>query len=178
MPTTSRSAPHGSAEIDAAIRQLESIGPPPHLDAKAFSTRARWVFNFGGVTTGATYNTFSRSLLGSLLRSRDYTLADVVRTVRGITATQAALLPQLASTDLAHTLPRLEVPIVMVQGRLDEVAPGDAAQRFYDSVVAPRKDLVWFEHSAHTPHFEEPDRFREVLISVASNHIADTRGTS
>jgi pimeloyl-ACP methyl ester carboxylesterase len=66
----------------------------------------------------------SRGLLASLVRSPDYSPADVLRTVRGITATQAALLPELASMDLARTLPRLEVPVVMVQGRHDQVAPG------------------------------------------------------
>jgi pimeloyl-ACP methyl ester carboxylesterase len=38
-----------------AIRQLEAIGAPPHLDVKRFSTRARWAANFGGVTNGANF---------------------------------------------------------------------------------------------------------------------------
>jgi pimeloyl-ACP methyl ester carboxylesterase len=149
-----------------AVRQLESIGPPPHLDAKTFGTRVRWVTNFGGVTTTATYNGMLREVLGSLLRSPDYSVADVIRTVRGITATQAALVPQLANTDLVQTVPRVEVPIVMVQGRRDQVAPGEPAERFFDSVAAPRKELIWFERSAHTPHFEEREKFREVLMAV------------
>ena len=28
------------------------------------------------------------------------------------------------------------------------------------------KQLVWFEHSAHMPHLEEPGRFRELLAQV------------
>jgi esterase/lipase len=44
----------------------------------------------------------------------------------------------------------------MAQGRLDQVAPGAAAQRFYDSLTVPSKELVWFESSAHSPHLEEP----------------------
>src|SRR6266511_1516085 len=51
----------------------------------------------------------------------------------------------------------------MAQGRLDQVAPGEAAQRFHDSLTAPSKQLVWFERSAHTPHLEEPDKFRDLL---------------
>jgi pimeloyl-ACP methyl ester carboxylesterase len=82
-------------------------------------------------------------------------------------STQATLVPQLANTDLVRQVPRLEVPIVVVQGRLDQVAPGDAAERFCDSVTAPRKELVWFERSAHMPHFEEPAKFREVLMTRA-----------
>src|SRR4051794_20974787 len=71
-----------------AIRQLEAIGPPPHLQPKQFATRARWAINFGGVRTGHTYNSLARNLLVSLLRSPDYSAADTVRTVRGITAVQ------------------------------------------------------------------------------------------
>ena len=38
-----------------AIKQLEGIGPPPHVDPEAFATRARWAADFGGVRTGSTY---------------------------------------------------------------------------------------------------------------------------
>lgn len=155
-----------------ALRQLDRIGPPPHLEAKQFATRARWAIDFGGVTVDATVTSLARTLLGSLIRSRDYSVADIVRTVRGITASQAALLPELASTDLVGTVPRLEVPIVMAQGRLDQVVPAEAAQRFYDSLAAPRKELVWFEKSAHTPQYDEPDKFRDLLMSVRTHQLA------
>jgi pimeloyl-ACP methyl ester carboxylesterase len=157
-----------------AVRQLETIGPPPHLDVKTFSTRARWAANFGGVTTDTNYNGILVALLSSPVRSPDYSFADVIRTVRGITATQAALLPELAGTDLVRTIPRLDVPIVLAQGRLDQVAPAEPAQRFYDSLTAPSKQLVWFERSAHTPHLEEPDKFRHLLMSVRASQLADT----
>jgi pimeloyl-ACP methyl ester carboxylesterase len=156
-----------------ATRQLEAIGPPPHLNAKQFTTRFRWAANFGGVATNADYNGTVRALLVSLARSPDYSVADVIRTVRGITATQAALLPELATTDLVHTMPRLDVPIVLAQGRLDQVAPGEATQRFHDSLTAPSKRLVWFEKSAHTPHLEEPDKFRDLLTTVRTSQVAD-----
>jgi pimeloyl-ACP methyl ester carboxylesterase len=157
-----------------ATRQLEAIGPPPHLDSKPFATRVRWATNFGGVTTSQTYATLVRGLLASLLRSPDYSAGDVLRTVRGITATQAALLPELATMDLAATVPRLEVPVVMVQGRLDQVAPGAAAQRYASALKAPSKQLVWFEKSAHTPHLEEPGKFRDLLIGVRASRLAST----
>ena len=128
-----------------AIRQLEAIGPPPHTTVKQFNTRARWVANFGGLATNANLNSMLRALLFSLVSSPDYSTLDVIRTLRGMSASQAALLPQLATTDLVRTVPRLEVPLVMAQSRLDQVAPGDAAQRFHDSVTARAKRLVWFE---------------------------------
>ncbi len=68
--------------------------------------------------------------------------------------------------DLARTLPRLDVPVVMVQGRRDQVAPGAAAQRYAGSLQAPSKRLVWFDNSAHTPHLEEPGKFRDLLMEI------------
>jgi pimeloyl-ACP methyl ester carboxylesterase len=155
-----------------AVRQLEKIGPPPHLDARKFAVRARWAAEFGGVTANTTYRGLLRMMLGSLLRSPDYSPAAAVRAIRGITASQAALLPGLASTDLVATLPQLDVPVVMAQGRLDQVAPGEAAQRYYDTLTAPGKQLVWFEASAHTPQYDEPGKFRDLLMSVRAQDLA------
>jgi len=157
-----------------ASRQLKAIGPPPHLTAKQFSTRARWAMNFGGVSTKETYGVLVWNLISSLLRSSDYSLADVPRTLRGITATQAALLSDLATLDLVVALPRLGVPIVMAQGRHDQVAPAAAAERYFGSLDAPSKRLVWFEDSAHTPQLEEPGLFRELLIRIREGELAPT----
>ena len=157
-----------------AIRQLEAIGPPPHLEPRQFATRVRWVANFGGARTGHTYNSMARGLLASLLRSPDYSLADTVRALRGITAAQAALVPELAALDLTRTLPRLDTPIVMAQGRHDQIAPPSAAERYAASLEAPHKQLVWFEDSAHMPHLEEPERFRQLLAQVRLSLPAKT----
>lgn len=79
--------------------------------------------------------------------------------------------------DLARTLPRLEVPVVMVQGRHDQVAPGAAAQRYASTLQAPSKQLVWFENSAHTPHLEEPAKFQDLLLGVRASRLADIAKT-
>jgi pimeloyl-ACP methyl ester carboxylesterase len=157
-----------------ATRQLEAIGPPPHLTSKQFGTRVRWASNFGGVTRNQTYATLARGLVSSLVRCTDYSAGDVIRTVRGVTAMQTALLPDLATMDLTRTLPRLDVPVVMLQGRHDEVAPGESAQQYASSLQAPRKQLIWFENSAHTPHLDEPAKFREVLLGIRDSKLART----
>ena len=149
-----------------ATRQLEAIGSPPHHEARQFSTRARWVTNFGGVYGGRTFNSMFRDLLFSMLRSPDYSLADTVRSLRGMMAAQAALQPELAVLDLPRWVTRLSVPIVMVQGRNDQVSPGSAAERYAGLLQAPSKQLIWFDNSAHLPHLEEPERFRELLAKI------------
>ena len=48
--------------------------------------------------------------------------------------------------DLTRSLPRLDVPVVMVQGRHYQVAPGGSAQRYASFLQAPGKQLIWFEN--------------------------------
>ena len=71
-------------------------------------------------------------------------------------------------------MPRLDVPLVMTQGRREQVAPGEAAQRFHDSLTAPSKQLVWFETSGHSPHLEEPAKFRDLLMNVRASQLTST----
>ncbi|MER7243845.1 alpha/beta hydrolase [Kribbella sp. NPDC000426] len=156
-----------------AVRQLARMDPPPVLKVRQFTTRARWMANFGGVTINQNFNDLTRVLLTSLVRSADYSAADVIRAVRGISAAQAALLPELATTDLAQSAAHLEVPIVLAQGRHDQLAPGEFAQRYYDSLTSPSKRLVWFENSAHTPQYDEPDKFRNLLLDVSNNRFTE-----
>jgi pimeloyl-ACP methyl ester carboxylesterase len=75
--------------------------------------------------------------------------------------------------DLVRTLPRIDVPVVIVQGRHDQVSPGHAAQRYFNTVEAPSKHLVWFEHSAHTPQLDEPEEFRDLLAAIRSGKLPD-----
>jgi pimeloyl-ACP methyl ester carboxylesterase len=155
-----------------AIRQLEKIGPPPHRTVKQFGTRVRWASNYRGVTTGQSYGAVVGNLIASLARSRDYALGDVLRTLRGVTLAQAALLPEINAICLQRTLPVIDVPIVMVQGRLDMVAPGSAAEDYFNALASPKKQLVWFDHSAHTPQYDEPQAFRDLLLRIRDDRRA------
>ena len=79
-------------------------------------------------------------------------------------------MSELATLNLLGAVPRLAVPVVMVQGRLDRVAPAAAAQRYALELEAPSKQLVWFENSADMPYFEEPAKFRD-LSSCSSERV-------
>jgi pimeloyl-ACP methyl ester carboxylesterase len=77
----------------------------------------------------------------------------------GRQASVGALLPQIAGVDLFATTPRLEVPLVVIQGRDDLITPTDVASAYFHQVEAPAKELVvidgagHFAHLTHTPQF-------------------------
>ena len=150
-----------------AIRELQRIGPPPHLESTSFGTRVKWVTNFGGVNRHATYTGLVLKLLRQLVVSRDYTLLETVGTLRGMRFAQDHLLPDLANLNLFQILPQLDVRVYLLQGRHDYVAPSSIAEQYYQALRAPKgKQLVWFEESAHMPQYEEPGKFREILLTI------------
>lgn len=150
-----------------AIQELRKIGSPPHLDSKTFGTRVKWVANFGGVNRQETYTRILLKTLRQLVFSGDYTLFDIVGTLRGTTFTQEHLLPELSNLNLFQMLPRLDVPVFLIQGRHDYVAPTSSMEQYYQILQAPKgKQLIWFDESAHMPQYEEPGKFREVLLTI------------
>ncbi len=150
-----------------AIQELRKIGPPPHLDSKTFGTRVKWVTNFGGSNRQATYTRLLLKTLRQLLFSGDYTPFEIIGTLRGITFTQDRLLPEMATPSLFQMPLRLDVPVFLLQGRHDYVAPVSTMEQYYQTLQAPKgKQLIWFEDSAHMPQYEEPGKFRQVLLTV------------
>ena len=56
------------------------------------------------------------------------------------------------------------VPVFFFLGRHDRLMPASLAAAYFDTIDAPCKRLVWFEHSAHYLPFEEPEKFERVLV--------------
>lgn len=73
---------------------------------------------------------------------------------------ELALTGLLADWDVVPRLGEIKCPTLVVSGRHDFVTPVNAAT-LYQGI--PSSEWVVFEHSAHVPHLEEPQRYLEVL---------------
>jgi pimeloyl-ACP methyl ester carboxylesterase len=144
---------------------LDAIGPPPHATVEAFGTRVKWIANFGGVRRGATYNRLLSEAVVRILRSRHYSLGDVFRTMRGMELTQKLLVREMPSWDLRARVDPASIPLHVFQGRFDKAANPAIAAAF-------TPHLVWFEHSAHAPHYEESEKFRTELLRAHRSRTA------
>ena len=58
------------------------------------------------------------------------------------------------------------MPVYFVEGRFDQLVPTEVARDYYDALRTPYKEFVLFENSAHSPPFEEPDRFVQLMRDV------------
>jgi pimeloyl-ACP methyl ester carboxylesterase len=75
----------------------------------------------------------------------------------------AAMNAEILTLDLRRSVAAVEVPVVFMLGHYDRQLDAHLAATYFDTLRAPAKSLIWFEHSAHNIPFEEPDRFNEVL---------------
>jgi pimeloyl-ACP methyl ester carboxylesterase len=91
-------------------------------------------------------------------------LADRFNFFRGISGSMRLLWPQLLGVDLFASVPEIGVPVFFMEGRNDREAPYEIAERYFDSLRAPSKELIWFDRSAHLPNSEERDLFNEVMV--------------
>jgi pimeloyl-ACP methyl ester carboxylesterase len=87
-------------------------------------------------------------------------LMDIVRSGRGNRFSLTALRPQYSRVDLTQVR-RFDVPIVFMLGRHDWHAPAVPAARYFDTIEAPSKRLVWFEQSPAAPNDRTEDRRRQ-----------------
>jgi proline iminopeptidase len=148
-----------------AQRQLQAIGAPPHDTSEKFLTRVRWVTEYGGIRRGQGFIGMLWANVWGLLVSPHYSISQAVQALRAVEVTQGRMLAHLKHFDLRAVVSRIDVPIVFFQGRHDFATPPDLVASYVDPLDAPRgKSLVWFEASAHMPHYEEPAHFREALL--------------
>jgi pimeloyl-ACP methyl ester carboxylesterase len=127
-----------------ALAALEAIGTPDPDNLGqyfGFSRPLRQYMNasdtawFAGMQTLATAN--------------GETEATLKATSDGMSASGAALIRSIASTDLPTTATKFEVPYFVIQGRHDISAPTSLAEAYFAKVVAPEKRMVIIEDAGH-----------------------------
>lgn len=96
-------------------------------------------------------------------KARAPDLRDLVLFGRGNRFSHECLLDEFLDVDRTRHR-RFEMPAFFLLGRHDQVNSSMLAQAWFEKIDAPVKRLVWFEHSAHNPPFEEPVAFARVLV--------------
>ncbi len=110
---------------------------------------------------GTGHNLMFDSLVG-----QEYGLLDKVYWLLGLARTFTTVYPQLDALDLRTEVPRVEVPVYFVKGRWDVNAVNSLAEEYFAMLEAPRKEWIWFENSAHTPSWDEPAHFVNVMVNT------------
>lgn len=150
----------------AKVAKLAGQGPPPYYgDGVAWKESAFLMDTFDYMNQNPAIadngaNTFRD------LAAPEYGLYDKVSWFRGVLETLGVVYPQLWEVDFRQQATELDVPVYFLLGRHDVNAPTVLAEQYFTLLDAPHKEIVWFEHSGHTPWVSESDRFGEAMVDT------------
>lgn len=154
------------------IKALEAIaeyGENPRVDwQRRMTIERKWLGEYGGAMGHSP--SFMRNMIMSMgFFSPEYSFMDIVNFLRGNKKSLNDLWLSILEIDLRIEVPRLDVPVLMTTGRYDYNTPCTLAEDYFNQLESPKKDFVWFENSAHSPCFEEPEKFADELIRFFLN---------
>ncbi|MDR1805561.1 MAG: alpha/beta fold hydrolase [Clostridium sp.] len=155
-----------AAGDDKDVKKLTKVGPPINGQYKGglrgLITQRNIMKKYGGFSAKSRegfYKTFAKSML----KSRVYTAAELLGTAIGNVRSLDALWAQVVDYDFPNQCREFSMPYYIFQGRNDNNTPAALVQGYYDVISAPKKDLVWFENSAHGPMADEPEKYYDEL---------------
>lgn len=159
------------------IAELEKIGPPVDGCYKpvfeGLMAQRRLLKKYGGVSAKSNSGYFKTTVI-PILKSPELSLRDKIGTANGYKVCLSQMWPTIVQYDFLNDCGPFRMPYYIFQGRKDNNTPASLIQAYYDSIVAPDKDLVWFENSAHGPLGEEPVKFktlmREKFLKIAKEN--------
>lgn len=149
-----------------AIKVLAEMTFPDSLASmdewKNFLMRERkYVQAFGGGITREMKGMWPAVKI--VFNTREYTLSDKVNFTNGSMFSLKHLWPSVIHANLFHDIDSIKIPVYVFQGIHDYQTPYVVAKDFFDQLKAPEKDFFTFQHSAHSPLFEETERFNAII---------------
>jgi len=147
-----------------AIQDLTAIGRPPYKDPFSdigIQRQLLWKYQ-GFMYKNSNPMPFMASAYSSF---HGYSFCDATyRFVAGAYTSLQALGHQFLSVSMINRVKEVRIPVYFINGRHDYNTPFELTEKLYQSIKAPKKALIWFEKSGHMANYEEPQKFRDVMV--------------
>jgi pimeloyl-ACP methyl ester carboxylesterase len=159
------------------VRRLEAAPVTAHGTPAGYLAVRDGAMHSLGIGTMHSMRSVERDLFLESFRYRGYTLKEKVNFWRAKFSTGvSSLWQENISTDLSETVPELKIPVYFLEGIYDYTCSYTEAKAYFQKLNAPLKGFYTFDHSAHSPLFEEPDRTLNILredVLQGTNRLAD-----
>lgn len=142
-----------------AIEELSKIGPPPYNSGEGYRVQWKWANAFEGA------NQFIYSMLGLALVAPGYSVQDINDSGDGQMLSADRLVPQTQSIGPAELGLEFTIPVFVFQGEQDFTTSTALAQRYVESLKAPRKEFVAIKGAGHFAVFMHSDQFLQELLA-------------
>ncbi len=150
-------------------QQMRGYGPPPYDSIYAYGLVLTHYEDLAPYPKTEYFQTQGPPGMDGA-GAAEYGPLDKVNKLKAIADMASVMYPHVQEVDFRTQVPRLEVPVYLVQGAHEMDARAEQTREWFDKLEAPRKEWITFENSGHIPQFEEFPRFREVLAGIVSQH--------
>jgi len=123
-----------------------------------------YLFKYGGTVLDNKGVMFS--WMKKFLKMREYSLLDKLYFIPSAFYSLKQLWHDVVGINLFLEIKKVEVPVYIFQGKNDYQVSYVLAKAFLDQLDAPKKELVTFENSAHSPHIEESEMFNNYITKI------------
>ena len=133
------------------------------LENEELADLENWLFEFGGELK------HSKSFLPLLvagLKSPEYTLSEAKNVGNGSSFSSKYMQYNVLEGSIYDSITEYKAPVYFFIGTSDYTTPHELVTEYFDRIEAPKKEMVYFQESAHFPFFEEPERFNSEIIRV------------
>jgi pimeloyl-ACP methyl ester carboxylesterase len=151
----------GNAEAEAELLALApyASGHAPVALADLFKQR-KWLNYYGGMVHNRKGGGAEAA---AITLSPEYTDADVAGVWKANDFSTQKLLSEVLTVDMG-AVRQLRTPVFLLLGRHDHNVSSALGATWFQALQAPRKELVWFEQSAHEVMIEEPGKTLLTLV--------------
>ena len=148
-----------------ALKKFNHLASPTDLVAFFNSATRDKLMHALGIGTMASMKSVLSGIFLPVWTCRAYTIREklMIWKSKMVFLPSTNLKTQALSLDYAADYPEIGVPVFFFSGKYDLTVNTELSREYYHRLKAPFKAFYTFEHSAHAPLFEEPQRFREIL---------------
>ena len=162
---------------EESVKKLVDLGPPENgvykggLDGLMIQRKV--MIKHGGYSPDKKKRGIFSTFVVPILLSGEYTPSEIVGILKGYKFTLHVMWPELAGTNLAKECPSFTMPYFILNGRLDNNTPASLVDEYFETIRAPRKELIWFEKSGHNPMSDEAESFKALLREKLTEVLKD-----
>lgn len=139
-----------------------TLNGPESMTLEYLMVRNKYLNQLGIGLTHEFKSMFQDAVL-PFLNSPEYTLPEKLNYMKATNFVVDQLFYTVTSSNLMKEVPKLDIPVYFIQGKYDYQTSYTLAKDYYNMLKAPKKEFFTFENSAHSPIFEEPELFIQIV---------------
>ncbi|MBD5086241.1 MAG: alpha/beta hydrolase [Clostridiales bacterium] len=154
-----------------SLKVLDKIGCPQNgryaqNHQKSIMQQRAILHKYGGATFTNRKPYWQELLFHELpILLREYNLLQIFKYIKGLSYSPNQPLAQ-TNPDFINSVKQLQIPVYFLLGHHDYNCPVELAEEWYNKLDAPDKKLIWFVNSAHSPQWEEPDKWNSEFLKL------------